>query len=188
MDPRRTGVAAIQELTGSVEWRYVPTSLSPADILSRGAFPAELNESPLWAHGPKFFCGPKADWPTPITSKKLTLEVRRRILLTKSPYEDKVASSKFANSFAALQKIFGYVYKFSNRIHRPTLTVSDLQGGTLLLLRLVQRSHLWDGIKSLQSKGCSLASLSPFIDHFWLLRVDGRLRNSSLDFNGSHKT
>jgi len=64
-----------------------------------------------------------------------------------------VDSSKFANSFAALQRIFGYVYKFSNRIHRPTLTVSDLQGGTLLLLRLVQRSHLWDDIKSLQSKG-----------------------------------
>jgi len=43
-------VAAIQELTESVD---------PADILSRGAFPAELNESPLWAHGPKFLCGPK---------------------------------------------------------------------------------------------------------------------------------
>jgi len=30
-------VAAIQELTESVEWRYVPTSSNPADILSRGA-------------------------------------------------------------------------------------------------------------------------------------------------------
>jgi len=101
-----------------------------------------------------------------------------------------VASSKLANSFTALQRIFGYVYKFSSRIHRPTLTVSDLQGGTLLLLRHVQRSHLWDDIKSLLSRGMvhssSLASLSPFIDQFGLLRVDGRLRNSSLDFNGRH--
>jgi len=61
-------VAVIQELTESVQWRYVPTSLNPADILSRGAFPAELIESPLWAYGPKFLCGPKADWPTPITA------------------------------------------------------------------------------------------------------------------------
>jgi len=60
-------VAVIQELTESVE--YVPTSLNPAYILSRGAFPAELNESPLWDHGPKFLCGPKADWPTPITAE-----------------------------------------------------------------------------------------------------------------------
>jgi len=102
-------VAAIQKLTESVEWRYVPTSLNPADILSRNAFPAELNESPLWAHGPKFLCCPKADWPTPITAEKPTLEVRRRILLTKSPYEDIVASSKVANSFDTLQRIFGYV-------------------------------------------------------------------------------
>jgi len=59
-------VAAIQELTESVDWRYVPSSLNPDDILSRASFPAELNESPLWAHGPKFLSGPKADWPTPI--------------------------------------------------------------------------------------------------------------------------
>jgi len=36
-------VAAIQVLTVSVEWRYFPTSLNPADILSRGAFPTVLN-------------------------------------------------------------------------------------------------------------------------------------------------
>jgi len=70
-------------------------------------FPAELNGSPLWAHGPKFLCGLKVDWPTPIIAEKPPLEVRRRILLIKSPYEDIVASSKFANSFAALHRIFG---------------------------------------------------------------------------------
>jgi len=69
--------------------------------------------------------------------------------------------------------------------------MSDLQGGTLLLLRLVHRSHLWDDIKSLQSKGLvhssrSVASLSPFIDQIGVLRVDGRLRNSLLAFNGRH--
>jgi len=101
---------------------------------------------------------PKADWPTPITAEKPTLEVRRRILLTKSASEDIVASSKLANSFAAVQRIFGYVYKFSSRIHRPTLTVSDLQG-------LVQRSHLLDDIKSLQSKGMVHSSSSLAFRH-----------------------
>jgi len=32
----------------------------------------------------------------------------------------------------------------------------------------------------------SLASFSPFINQFWLLSADGRLRNSSLDFNGRY--
>jgi len=59
------------------------------------------------------------------------------------------------------------------------------------LLCIVQRSHLWGDIKSLQSKGLvhsssSLASLSPFIDQFGFLIVDGRLRNTSLDFIGHH--
>jgi len=67
-----------------------------------------------------------ADWQTPIIATKPTLEVRRRILLIKSLYEDIMASSKMDNSLAALQRIFGYVYKLSNRIRRPTLTVSDL--------------------------------------------------------------
>ncbi|XP_043064383.1 uncharacterized protein LOC122320285 [Drosophila ficusphila] len=51
-------VAAIQERTDSME-RYVPTSLNPADILSRGVLPTELSESPIWFNGPTFLCGPK---------------------------------------------------------------------------------------------------------------------------------
>ncbi|XP_043063573.1 uncharacterized protein LOC122319825 [Drosophila ficusphila] len=184
-------VAAIQERTDSMEWRYVPTSLNPADILSRGVLPTELSESPIWFNGPTFLCRPKIDWPSPILAEKSTLELRRKVLLIKSPYVDIIACSKFANSFASLQRIFGYVFKFINRIRQPDLKVSDIQSGTQLLLRLVQRSHLWEDIKSLQSKGVvaqssSLASLSPFIDQFGLLRVDGRLRNSSLDFNARH--
>jgi len=159
-------VAAIQELTESVEWRYVPTFLNPADILSRGAFPAELNESPLWAHGPKFLCGPKADWPTPITAERPTLEVCRRILLTKSPYEGIVAGSKFANFFAALQRIFGFVYKFSSRIHRPTLTMSDLQGGTCCCF-VLSNAHIY-GMTSnhfSQREWCTPPALSHLFRH-----------------------
>jgi len=80
------------------------------------------------------------------------------ILLVKSPYEDLVASSKFAKSLAALQRVFGYIYKFSNRIRHTMLTVDDV--------RLVKRSHLWDDLKSLQSKGLVHSSSSPFIDQF----------------------
>jgi len=127
-------VASIQELTESVKWRYVPTSLSTADILSRGAFPTKLNKSPFWAHGPAFLCASKADWSPPIIAEKLTHELRRRTLLIKPPYEDIVASSKYANSFTAFQRVLGYIYKFGNRIRHPMLTVPDLQNGTKLLL------------------------------------------------------
>ncbi|XP_041451992.1 uncharacterized protein LOC121405379 [Drosophila obscura] len=47
-------VATIQELTQGMEWRYVPTLLNPADILSRGSLPSYLIQSELWFHGPSF--------------------------------------------------------------------------------------------------------------------------------------
>jgi len=129
-----------------------------------------------------FFVAPKLTGQLqPLLESQRLRRIRRRILLIKSPYEDIVSSSKFANSFAALQGIFGYVYKFSNRIRRPTLTVSDLQGGTLRLL-VLSSAHIY-GMTSNhcnQNQNHQIASLSPFIDQFGLLRVDGRLRNSSL--------
>jgi len=65
--------------------------------------------SPFWAHGSEFLCGFKADWPFPIIAEKSTPKLRRGVLLIKFPYEDIVANSKFANSFAALQKVFGRI-------------------------------------------------------------------------------
>lgn len=57
-------------------------------------------------------------------------------------------------------------------------------------LYAVQRAHLGDEIRT-QTKGIvafssSLVSLSPFLNQFGLLRVVGRLKNSSLDYDGGH--
>ncbi|KAH8314746.1 hypothetical protein KR074_010662, partial [Drosophila pseudoananassae] len=169
----------------------VPTSLNPADILSRGALPNELVENKLWSHGPPFLIGSQETWPTAVPSEGSTLELRARVLLIQSPYVDITAVSKYANSFPALQRVFAYVYKFSQRIHHNDVTASDIKSGTQLLLRLVQRVHFWEDIKALQNGkeiavSSALASSSPFLDKFGLLHVDGRLKNSSLDFDSQH--
>ena len=41
-------VAHIQNLTDQMTWHYVPISLNPADILSRGATPEDLLKSEIW--------------------------------------------------------------------------------------------------------------------------------------------
>ncbi|XP_044317752.1 uncharacterized protein LOC123038125 [Drosophila rhopaloa] len=63
--------------------------------------------------------------------------------------------------------------------------------GTQMLIRCIQMSSLADDYWRLHSKrqitsSSPLASLSPFIDSFGLMRVDGRLQNSSLDYNAQH--
>jgi len=66
-----------------------------------------------------------------------------------------------------------------------------VQRGTYMLWRGVQLAHLWKDIKELRSNGIvkkssSVASLLPFIDAFGLLRVGGRLENSTLAYEARH--
>ncbi|XP_053964222.1 uncharacterized protein LOC128867152 [Anastrepha ludens] len=89
------------------------------------------------------------------------------------------------------QHVFGYIYKFQNRLRLSGLTVDCIRRGTKLLLRTIQRLHFKEDLKCLQAgqgvKASScIASLSPFIESCGLLRVGGRLKNSALDFEAQH--
>jgi hypothetical protein len=47
-------VGEIQSLTSVEDWYHIRTFENPADILSRGVTPQQLNDSMLWWHGPQF--------------------------------------------------------------------------------------------------------------------------------------
>ncbi|KAJ8913119.1 hypothetical protein NQ315_006037 [Exocentrus adspersus] len=47
-------VSKINELTNIDNWKHVPSEHNPADVISRGMSPQELNECSLWWHGPMF--------------------------------------------------------------------------------------------------------------------------------------
>ena len=55
-------VGEIQSITDPVQWRYVPTSVNPADILSRGMSATELLDSSKWWRGPGFLQLPEDAW------------------------------------------------------------------------------------------------------------------------------
>ncbi|XP_044571437.1 uncharacterized protein LOC123257248 [Drosophila ananassae] len=162
----------IQNLTNSMEWRYVPTLENPADILSRGALPTELIGSRLWCQGPPYLLKTQEHWPVTVVVEKPALEPRPSVLLLFS--ECLLTSISLADG-----------------VRHKGITVHDLKAGTRMLLWAVQRANLGDEMRTLQTKGMvasssSLASLSPFLDQFGLFRVDGRLKNSSLDYDGRH--
>ncbi|XP_041451960.1 uncharacterized protein LOC121405358 [Drosophila obscura] len=184
-------VSTIQELTQGMEWRFVPTLLNPADILFRASLPSYLIQSDLWFHGPSFLLGTKDEWPVSAVSETPTIELRKRVLLIASPHADLTSGCKYANSFFGMQRTFAYMHKFVHRLRHPGLTVSDIQQGTHLLVRHVQLASLWSDIKEIRRNGqvrksSSISSLSPFIDPSGLLRVGGRLGNSSLPLNAQH--
>ncbi|XP_064555588.1 uncharacterized protein LOC135440397 [Drosophila montana] len=182
-------VTAIQELTTSMEWRYVPTDRNLADILSRGTVPDVLAQSELWFHGPSYLLDGRLNWPASCLPETPTIELR--VLIIKSPHADLTLGCKHTNSFGSMQRTFGSVYKFLKRIRHHGLTVDDIHHGTRILLWAVQRANLWDDIKEIHSHGnvkksSSIASLAPFLDEGDFLRIGGRLSNSSLDYDAQH--
>ena len=56
-------VGEIHEHSNPDQWRYVPTSLNPADLGTRGMTALELTESTKWWNGPDFLRRPAAEWP-----------------------------------------------------------------------------------------------------------------------------
>ena len=54
-------VASIRDQTTPDQWRYIPTKLNPADVLSRGCSVKDLPQ--MWFRGPDFLRDYKSDWP-----------------------------------------------------------------------------------------------------------------------------
>src|SRR5690606_751827 len=50
----RNRVREILQLTQARDWRYVSTKLNPADLVSRGCTPTQLQANCLWWKGPDF--------------------------------------------------------------------------------------------------------------------------------------
>lgn len=96
-----------------------------------------------------------------------------------------------------MQRIYAYVNRFARAIGRKDdrrfgmLTTKDIQQGTKLLIRMIQRVHLASDYKALVTSkeitaSSDLYSLMPFLDEDGLMRVGGRLENSSLSFESKH--
>ena len=56
-------VGEIQSNTDPEQWKYVPTSMNPADILSRGMRTEELISCSKWWKGPDFLSQSEETWP-----------------------------------------------------------------------------------------------------------------------------
>ena len=65
-------VGEIQTSTSPKQWRYIPTSLNPADILSRGMKTADLIDCDRWWTRPEFLRKSEDAWSTNVINDKHT--------------------------------------------------------------------------------------------------------------------
>ena len=71
-------VGEIQAQKDPVQWRYVPPSVNPADLCTRGSSATQLAENTLWWHGPSFLTESEELWPrNKVESNSSTEELKR---------------------------------------------------------------------------------------------------------------
>lgn len=194
-------VSEIQTTLPKVDWRYVSSTENPADCASRGVNPSELENHRLWWNGPSWLKLDKKYWPTfePSTSEAET-EARKTVILSHALVVNddmEILSNKFS-SLSKLKFVTAYIIGFVDiaRKKRQTMQKSpsalDLDQALHFWLKFTQTKHFPSTLKRLNKgkelkKNDSLLSLDPFIGADGLLRVGGRLKESSLDEDQKHQ-
>lgn len=200
-------VSKIEDGSKPQQWRYVPTKLNPADYASRGMDPQDLVTSKVWLEGPAFLYKEESEWPaTPINLPQLPDEfvtvktiVASAVQATQDPLDRFI---KRFSSWYKLVKATAWMIRFKKYLQdkghtalKGNLSPREMEAATISLIRYVQGKQYESVIAALSSLSdepgkrvlrkhkiaTSLLKLNPgLIDD--VLRVIGRLRNSTLKF------
>lgn len=208
-------VTKIQESSSVDDWRHVPGSENPADLLSRGMLPGELANSDLWWHGPRFLRDRDVSWPAEFVPNQSLSDVAEfrvaRTILLAANRVDVTRSMNFSVGFRGTRRAFAYALRFIKNtrgkiiprearilalghLDYDTIPVPDLQDEVYAeetFIKAIQRSEFPEEFDALQnnravSNKSSLHQLAPFIKD-GLMRVGGRIDKSKLAFDAKHQ-
>lgn len=184
-------VADIQQKTNVSNWRHVRSQDNPADLLSRGQTPAQFIQKSLWRNGPQWLSNREEDWPpSKINLCNEVPELKRLTCFTTITQDDKILFRY--SCINKLRRIIAYLLRFGrkNRTRGP-ITAKEIREADTRIIRLMQTIAFSQELRSLQRSEnlhpkSKLIPLSPFIDDQGIIRVGGRLQNSTLSFAQKH--
>ncbi|XP_054259448.1 uncharacterized protein LOC128984179 [Macrosteles quadrilineatus] len=193
-------VAQTQELVPYHCWRYIPSKENPADCASRGILATELVSHPLWWSGPSWLSLPPSNWPdvtfspTDISTLDEVKHTPLTVLVSTTTESTLTNLLIKYSSWERLLRIFAYVLRFIHNCkdsekRQGFISTQELKDTKYHIFKLVQKEVFTEEINCLKRKSfCStrLQRLSPFIDSFGLLRVGGRLSQTSLPEDARH--
>ena len=193
---------ALNVLTNT-NWNHVSTHENPADLISQGINPADLNDSELWWKGPSWLSLDQMEWP---------LREQSNVEATQSIPEERNCDRALAvttqldfsllerySSWYNLPRVTAYCLRFiknanckeNDRTKGEFLKVWEISNASTRLLKLAQMKDFPNEFKEIERskqvpiKG-RLCALKPFTDKDGLLRVGGRPVNASIPFNQRH--
>ncbi|XP_065368746.1 uncharacterized protein LOC135961178 [Calliphora vicina] len=187
--------ARIHELMSDVTWRHVPTHDNPADLGTRGCKAQHLVNNSLWWNGPSWLQKPSSEWP-------------KRNILNRSSEDKEIQSLHVQieandildnfSSYSRALRVICYIFRFFHNTTKKmrqnvdentqvSLTQNEMKFVKSRLIVLAQKKFYNEEYQCVnESKNISnkspLKSLNPFMDKDSILRVNGRLSQSSLPY------
>ncbi|XP_057677992.1 uncharacterized protein LOC130907200 [Corythoichthys intestinalis] len=190
-------IQQIKTSTTPSQWQYVASEDNPADHASRGRTTKELVKS-NWFTGPSFLW--HKNLPTSENMKVGELdqddpEIKRAHVHTTKTKEQRSLLDRLQNfsdwnrtvqAIARLKRLAKQLTGLKTRSN-DTTTVEERKDAEQFIIKMVQEEVFRDEIKSLKrakdlqrNKSFELHKLNPFMDNQGILRVGGRLTQSTL--------
>ena len=193
-------VQVIHDASDPQQWHHVSTKLNPADLASRGCTGGEI-EGSNWLRGPSFLWKASAEAGDPgpynlLEEDESIVEIRKVCLASLESNEVPVEFlpvkySSWLHAKRVIAICIRFVENLKGKMCCP-MSVSDLQGAELYLVKQTQKDCFTQELKDLVSMTSvvkhksSIAQLDPFIDEVGLLRVGGRIRNGTFPLELKH--
>lgn len=189
-------VCQIIERVPDCRWAHVRSEYNPADCVSRGLKPAELQDHDLYWKGPSFLVQPVAEWDFKIPAVPINQlpELKATSLMTKLDKSEDEWITRFS-SYNHMLRVCAWMRRFISLMRKSpafegVLSRRELDEVLYVITRMTQRRHLTNLYQDLSNKQCSssktLSRLCPFIDQSGVIRVGGRLRNSDITEGRKH--
>lgn len=193
----------ILENVPSEYWFYVHTSKNPADLASKGVLPSQFVESELWWKGPHLENISETE--SSLTQEEQeVLEKERKVVIHN--FQTKKVENDFLTKYSShfelcfiVSRCCHFLTQVMSRVIQRNANFKDkfefiimrMKNSENVVVRLVQNEVFIDDMRNLLNRktlspSSNIASLSPFVDGFGVLRVGGRLQNSTLSFNQKH--
>ncbi|XP_043480108.1 uncharacterized protein LOC122509872 [Leptopilina heterotoma] len=188
------------ELLPGVKWRYVPSETNPADLATRGTDIEGLASNRLWWQGPSWLQQNQEEWPQEISTSSANVPNNETLpslhclatQATETIFDRFSSLIKLQRALVRCRRIFQSPNTQVDQIPplAPT-TTEEMKREFLTCVKMSQEQDFSHEIQLLGqgkfvSVGSAIARLKPFLDEQTILRVGGRLENSSLNDEEKH--
>lgn len=196
-------VAEIQRITAKGIWAHVPGHENPADVISRGTPPDDLNSFTTWWKGPDWLSQSSRFWPSlgaPAQPECPTDQLEEKLVALLVQVLPPNEMFSLYSSFTKLLRTTALIRRFLHNSKPPNrdrrrsgmVTTAELREATETLVRIAQEERFSQDFADIARDGqvrrnSRLKALSPLVSN-GILRVGGRLRNAPVTYNQRHPT